>query len=755
MTASKGEFGSSMYRDILKKLTCAFASLKGRWTKIDHYRPDFGMLDQATVKINEGQVTGACECLLDMLSKSKNFGLLLSEETVRQYPEVSIKRGWQNTPSADGSSDKHISIAVYDTSIQLGEKFFQQLEDLGQERQDILYVLRPHRFGFLPKWVFGLLTSSGSINQINNFVEQWMDFASDDENSYAYYSNLLVVQRVIALCWSLRVLMLMDREKGALEKNLVKILVADLAFLRTRLGQSVANNHLLIDYFGGWFVEFVLADLIKLDNWGSYEDRWLSEWHRQVYDDGAGFEHATHYHELVCEMTAIYVILKQRGLHIVQDSAISRLRHMLKFQLSLTGPNGLPFHLGNATEDPMFPFCETPGWVPGALRELYRSLFDSSVIGACVHDSSVEKAYWLLDGKLALESASEKTEKTELVSFSCGGVHVLESGHGGDRIIFRTGPKSNQEIHAGHAHADLNAVYMTDNGKPIWVDSGTYTYKFHSSDHNVNWKKYFASPQSHNCLTIDDKDPLGGILGDFRAAKQSCFVRDTIVFQDKGFMWVEGEIEADNSYAGSRRGIIFVDDEYWIIYDRIKLTDKTPVRAELRFQCADGCKVSQGGDQLVIVSGKEATSLQVGRNIELLETLCGSNQPLGGWLSESYGVLDRAPQIRMAVKDVAIPTLIIGKFSSQSLRMIQLEETYDDDVYVAKITTQDCEDRLVISLSSDVRDMSPYVGIETDSPMIWMRRNSGIVEKVYAAQGRDLSQEQRCGKYIGVSRIYM
>ncbi|MEJ7699131.1 MAG: heparinase II/III-family protein [Pyrinomonadaceae bacterium] len=53
-------------------------------------------------------------------------------------------------------------------------------------------------------------------------------------------------------------------------------------------------------------------------------------------------------------------------------------------------------------------------------------------------------------------------------------------------------------LNCGHAHADALSFTLSSNGKPIFVDSGTYNY---TSD--LEARQIFRSTSAHNCLTVN------------------------------------------------------------------------------------------------------------------------------------------------------------------------------------------------------------------------------------------------------------
>ncbi len=363
---------------------------------------------------------------------------------------------------------------------------------------DSLYPFRPHRFAFLPRLALAVFQEIIPPARVLEIVEGWMAEAATGRNPFCYGTNLVVIQRMLATIWAWVFLAARppsDTLDGlGLESRLLRILWADAQFLESRLGSSVANNHLLVDRFAAVFLQTVLPEFLACDDRGA-EDTFRDELLRQTYEDGGGFEHSTHYHEFACEMGAAYLLLCRRQGQVADEQIKARVAAMLRFQSALAGPEAIPLPIGNATEDPLFPLDDGGDWCPGALRELYRSLFKADIAPAPVDGTSVERAFWLLGGDL--RSFEENTEDSGILSFPKAGFHLYPDNVLGGRLIFRTGPDEDAPVVAGHMHADLLSVYLSLNGQPVLIDAGTYSYRGPAHrwpPGTPTWRPYLAGP---------------------------------------------------------------------------------------------------------------------------------------------------------------------------------------------------------------------------------------------------------------------
>ncbi len=200
--------------------------------------------------------------------------------------------------------------------------------------------------------------------------------------SPAYLSPLIAVHRAFAITWDLAFLAAADERDVDLEFKLLRILLADARFVYSKLGTSVANNHLLGDaflmfYLGMLYPEFAEAAAWRRDG----EPLFLREFERQVYDDGTSFEHSVHYHEFVCEMVTAIVLLARRNEVPIEPWVLERHRRMLEFQAALSGPEACALPIGDTVEHPLFPLDAFDGVGAASHREILRALYEPDFAG--------------------------------------------------------------------------------------------------------------------------------------------------------------------------------------------------------------------------------------------------------------------------------------------------------------------------------------------------------------------------------------
>ena len=136
-----------------------------------------------------------------------------------------------------------VGLPIYgrDSDQPLGESFDWAAITHGPGN-DMLYAIRPHRFGFAPSLALAAHYGVSTFPVLCRILADWTDHvACGDE--LPYYSNLVVEYRMIALTWTWAFVAGLQGDRGKdwneVEFLLLKILQADARFLRDRIGGRV------------------------------------------------------------------------------------------------------------------------------------------------------------------------------------------------------------------------------------------------------------------------------------------------------------------------------------------------------------------------------------------------------------------------------------------------------------------------------------------------------------------------------------
>lgn len=627
-------------------------------------------------------------------------------------------------------ADVRYGIGIYATQgPPLGPGFPWNALPCGPGR-DAMYAKRPHRFAFAARHGLACLFEPAAAFPLRGMIEGWMRHAVKGIDHLCYDSNLGVIQRILALSWSWAFLAARPAEESpeglGLEWRILQIIEADIRFLEPLLGQSAPNNHLLADYFAGWYLRTVFPEFLNSAGVGE-EQRWCDELLGQTYPDGGSFEHSSHYHEFACEMGAAYLLLSKRNGTTPEPYIRKRIRALLEYQCALTGPEACPLPIGNAIEDTLFPLDPGEAWCSGSLREIYRALFQPGLSPAPPEDASIIRAFWLLGGVLAPPQTNDAPKELPS-SFMQAGLHVMADSMLDARLLFRTGPAPDTTVAAGHMHADLLAVYINVQGHPCLVDAGTYSYRLHSDaweKKDPNWRSYFAGPNAHNTISISSHDPLGELTSDFRPRTTPLRARTERISSER-LCLVRSALEGPGLYSGITRSCIHILGEYWVVVDSLPGYEHSAEKMWFGFQFAPGTRIIHSdknfGATIALDRCKAPLYLTASPSFKDRKIICGSQDPLGGWVSDRYGNLEPAPQLRFVVdRDRTPSAFLFSTLSNHRDSRVAAVESGGDEKLVIHIRSGSVDDYLFVGALNGEDSKWDGHDIVFDGSLMWAR----------------------------------
>lgn len=272
----------------------------------------------------------------------------------------------------------------------------------------------------------------------------------------------------------------------------------------------------------------------------------LRESKRQVQPDGSHFEQSTYYHVYALDMFLFHALISKPPPEYLET-----LARMADFLRALIGPErSLPF-LGDDDGGRLFhPY--------GARDEFGRATLAScaTLLGRDdwafdQQDLFPQAAWWL--GRT--EGSARGSYSSRL--FADSGLAVMQSESG--RVIVdagRFGPGR-----AGHSHSDSLSLLASAAGRPILVDSGTYTYVADPEQRNA-----FRGSGAHNTIRVDGRDQAVA-MGPFWWADPP-----EVRILGWNSRESEDEISADCRYSGlvHHRIVRFVKPDWIFILDSVQ-----------------------------------------------------------------------------------------------------------------------------------------------------------------------------------------
>jgi len=231
----------------------------------------------------------------------------------------------------------------------------------------------------------------------------------------------------------------------------------------------------------------------------------------------------------------------------------------------------------------------------------------------------------LLDLAARLLDGFERVPATPRASFPDGGYFVQRSGWDADArfLVFDCGPLGD----GGHGHYDALSFEAAAHGARLVVDPGRYTY----AEAEPNLRRWFKGTAAHNTVTVDGLDQTPYARGKPRGAVAQA--RTGARTARPGLDVLRGEVQSPVYDAVHTRTVLFVDDAYWIVEDR--LDAPTEHYYDLRFHLASGP---------LRVDGSRVTTPALVLEIAGAETVAIED----GWVSPSYGIREPAPVVSAA-----------------------------------------------------------------------------------------------------------
>ncbi|WP_193369761.1 heparinase II/III domain-containing protein [Pelagibius marinus] len=599
---------------------------------------------------------------------------------------------------------------------------------------DRLYRLRPHRFGFLPRLALAACLGADVLPALQATLAGWIRQGQMAERTGdAYFSNLVVVYRLLALTWAAPFLAAKaedgDETAAQICLQLFHVLAADCRHLAPRLGEAAPNNHRLADSFAAWLLSVCYPELVPgpetPETPDTLEQAWHAELARQFQEDGTNFEQSLHYHELGCELALAYLVIALRRGKPPPAPVLKMIARMLRFQAALADRNGNGFALGDTTDDPLLPLDAGSSWARGAWRILYRELFDRSFQETAETAAGAERAHWLLVALRGIELPLPVTGLQTLGQqeiFSSGGYVAFRDEERDDYLLFRSGPRPDTPVFPGHAMSDLLTVYWNVEGKAVLEPAGTYSYAAASlmpDGGPFAPRHYFRSPAGHNGPVLGGHDPLGRPKGRFRDHDSGARAVTRWRSLEGVLGWAEARLQEAGPLNGWRRGILRIPGRYTLVYD---LPPSLPDDADLacHWQFAPQAAVSLPSSRRAAVRLDGRTAyFCASQGIASMNCIAGQKEPPAGWVSRRYGQIEAAPQLICRLQPgAAAVAFAVGLCGGEGPPHLEVPAAGDTGISIVVRQEERCAIAVFGRLSTVLQN--PFLDIEFDGEGLWL-----------------------------------
>jgi hypothetical protein len=345
------------------------------------------------------------------------------------------------------------------------------------------------------------------LNLFQDIVKSWVL-----ENPYLvgvnWYSNIEVNLRLITwfLAWEiLDVNDLVLHDPGFLqfvEKTWLPTIYQHCQYSHANPSYfSSANNHLISEY-AGLFIAASFWQFPESQQWVQEAKHGLEkEILLQHAKSGANKEEATEYIQFITDFFLLSYIVGERTNNSFSTKYTTQLKAIFHYIHELAAHNGKVFFYGDEDDGKTFILnTEEP-------FDNFRSLFTTGAVlfqeAVWKHKSAGfdSKNYFLLGehGKAIFDELPVLPPVSQSVFFEDQGHYLMKSNLNGKEIYIHidAAPLGFLSI-AAHGHADALSFTLAVDGKPVFIDPGTYTY--HTER---DWRNYFISTLAHNTVQVD------------------------------------------------------------------------------------------------------------------------------------------------------------------------------------------------------------------------------------------------------------
>jgi Heparinase II/III-like protein/Heparinase II/III N-terminus len=350
---------------------------------------------------------------------------------------------------------------------------------------------------------------------------------------------------------------------------------------------------------------------------------------RDILDDGVQRERSTDYHVIVLRSLVGAVANARAADLAVPPELLERTLLACDFALHVQRPDGITPAVSDGDQSDFRPLLALAG----------------------EHLGRPDLTWAATGGAAGTAPAATHAD------FPVGGYHVQRSGWG-DRgraytrerwALLDAGPVGD----GGHGHYDQLSLEVAAGGHLLVVDPGRFTY----AEDGEGWRRHFKGTAAHSTVCVDGLDqtpyrrgrPKGPVGTARLIARRTRPGLDILV----------AEARSPAYDAVHTRTVVFVDDDYWLVHDRLRAA--RPHRYVARWQLAPA---AQGATELV--RGDDQTAVHAPGLVLAVPRGCGTLAVVDGWVSPRYGVRHPAPAAEVVAEGRAVVDLVTAIVPSRS-----------------------------------------------------------------------------------------
>ena len=381
--------------------------------------------------------------------------------------------------------------------------------------REVKNVLELHRLHFLVGLAikYNITSEKELLDSILYTINNWID-----KNPFPYgmgwVSPTIVAKRLVSLLFVWNLISLNDKkETVALRRRMIKSFNQHIYIVINTLSlYSSGNNHLTAELVGVFvtlksFNNILTKKGLKLIE--GVTNRLNKLIFEQNYSDGKNKESAFGYQYQVTDWFFLAYLFDIRiNQNRLTKDYEAQLRRMFLFFRSCFDEYGNFYDYGDRDNFHVmpFPYKNTISAFSQFLKTGAIIFKDNNLKLRKSEDNEFcdFRNVLLFDDDNNKEIVSRQGVENETIRYFDDGGHVIvrfkDNKENDIYFHFRGGELGYLSI-AAHAHSDLNSFYLTVNGQPVFIDTGTYCYR-----KDIKFRNYFRGIKAHNTVAIGGYD---------------------------------------------------------------------------------------------------------------------------------------------------------------------------------------------------------------------------------------------------------
>jgi len=259
-------------------------------------------------------------------------------------------------------------------------------------------------------------------------------------------------------------------------------------------------NHTVGELFGLYLFLKVFKELNPLRKW---EKRIFNKFRAQIFLqtrlDGTCIEQSGNYHRFILEFFTLFLILNPDDLQVRE---YKRIEKMYLYLLYIIKPNREFPKIGDLDDGKVLMLTYHENLPYKNLFNIGSILFQNNNLK--LFSNQISGLSVLLFGNKGLEIYNKLVEfepPKKFKFFKNSGYFVIRNDWS-TRANYLFGDFGRFGAqNAGHSHSSITNFILSNNGKDIIIDSGTYNYNISLKENN-----FYRGSMAHNILTINQKD---------------------------------------------------------------------------------------------------------------------------------------------------------------------------------------------------------------------------------------------------------